>query len=162
MADRIFRLDRRELVTGLGAAVLSPALPRIAAAQGRPSLMLQAKAGIVALRPGEANTPIWSLLGPAHERDMSLKRGDDLEITLANELPVAAALNWHGLDGVPAAEPLVARAPLSPGAKQTFVIPLRHAALLCATFASWGGQRPPGGHWSSESEPVAVTATRSF
>jgi hypothetical protein len=124
--------------------------------------MLQAKAGIVALRPGEANTPIWSLLGPAHERDMSLKRGDDLEITLANELPVAAALNWHGLDGVPAAEPLVARAPLSPGAKQTFVIPLRHAALLCATFASWGGQRPPGGHWSSESEPVAVTATRSF
>src|ERR1700688_3296050 len=107
MADRIFRLDRRELVTGLGAAVLSPALPRIAAAQGRPSLMLQAKAGVVALRPGEANTPIWSLLGPPPER--SLKRGDELEITLANELPVAAVLNWHGLDGVAAADPLAAR-----------------------------------------------------
>src|SRR5258706_3895547 len=74
MADRIFRLDRRELVTGLGAAVLSPALPRIAAAQGRPSLMLQARTGVIALRPGEANTLIWSLwslLGPIP--DISLK-----------------------------------------------------------------------------------------
>src|SRR6267142_5352395 len=88
MADRIFRLDRRELVTGLGAAVLSPALPRIAAAQGRLSLMLQAQAGVMALRPGEADTPIWSLLGPAP--DISLKRGDELAITVANELPVAA------------------------------------------------------------------------
>src|SRR5260370_13473521 len=95
MADRIFRLDRRELVTGLGAAVLSPALPRIAAAQGRLSLMLQAQAGVMALRPGEADTPIWSLLGPAP--DISLKRGDELTITTANEPPVGAKLNWYGL-----------------------------------------------------------------
>ncbi len=166
MADRIFRLDRRELVTGLGAAVLSPALPRIAAAQGRPSLMLQAKAGIVALRPGEANTPIWSLLGPAPERDMSLKRGDDLEITLANELPVAAALNWHGLDGVPAAEPLVARAPLSPGAKQTFVIPLRHAGtFMCDLRLLGDGQArplPARALVVRESEPVAVDRDEVF
>src|SRR6266478_1117585 len=110
MADRIFRLDRRELVTGLGAAVLSPALPRIAAAQGRPSLMLQARTGVIALRPGEANTliwSIWSLLGPVP--DISLKRGDELEITLSNELPVAATLSWCGLDGIPAAEPLAVR-----------------------------------------------------
>src|SRR5436190_23603331 len=74
MADRIFRLDRRGLVAGLGAAVLSPALPWIAAAQGRPSLMLQAKASVIALRPGEANTPIWSLLGPAP--DIATLEGD--------------------------------------------------------------------------------------
>jgi len=166
MADRIFRLDRRELVAGLGAAVLSPALPRIAAAQGRPSLMLQAKAGIVALRPGEANTPIWSLLGPAPERDISLRRGDELEITLANELPVAAALNWHGLDGVPAAEPLAARAPLSPGAKETFVIPLRHAGtFMCDLRLLGDGQArplPARALVVRESEPVAVDRDEVF
>jgi FtsP/CotA-like multicopper oxidase with cupredoxin domain len=166
MADRIFRLDRRELVTGLGAAVLSPALPRIAAAQGRPSLMLQAKAGIVALRPGEANTPIWSLLGPAPERDISLRRGDELEITLANELPVAAALNWHGLDGVPAAEPLAARAPLSPGAKETFVIPLRHAGTFMCDLRLLGDSQarplPARALVVRESEPVAVDRDEVF
>jgi FtsP/CotA-like multicopper oxidase with cupredoxin domain len=122
--------------------------------------MLQAKAGIVALRPGEANTPIWSLLGPAPERDISLRRGDELEITLANELPVAAALNWHGLDGVPAAEPLAARAPLSPGAKETFVIPLRHAGtFMCDLRLLGDGQArplPARALVVRESEPIAV------
>ena len=166
MADRIFRLDRRELVTGLGAAVLSPALPRIGAAQGRPSLMLQAKPGVVALRPGEANTPIWSLLGPAPERDISLKRGDELEITLANELPVAVMLNWHGLDGVPAAEPLAARAPLSPGAKETFVIPLRHAGtFMCDLRLLGDGQArplPARALVVTENEPVTVDREQVF
>ena len=166
MADRIFRLDRRELVTGLGATVLSPALPRIAAAQGRPSLRLQAKAGTVALRPGEANTPIWSLLGPAPERDISLKRGDELEITLANELPVAAALNWHGLDGVPEAEPLAARAPQSPGAKETFVIPLRHAGTFMCDLRLLGDSQarplPARALVVRETEPVAVDRDEVF
>jgi len=166
MADRIFRLDRRELVAGLGAAVLSPALPRIAAAQGRPSLMLQAKAGMVALRPGEANTPIWSLLGPAPERDISLRRGDELEITLANELPTAVVLNWHGLDGVPVADPLAARAPLSPGAKETFVIPLRHAGTLMCDLRLFGdGQArplPARALVVAENEPVAVDREQAF
>ena len=166
MADRIFRLDRRELVTGLGAAVLSPALPRIAAAQGRPSLVLQAKAGTVALRQGEANTPIWSLLGLAPERDTSLKRGDELEITLANELPAAAALNWHGLDGVPTAEPLAARAPFSSGAKETFVIPLRHAGtFMCDLRLLGDGQArplPARALVVRENEPVAVDRDEVF
>jgi FtsP/CotA-like multicopper oxidase with cupredoxin domain len=128
--------------------------------------MLQAKAGIVALRPGEANTPIWSLLGPAPERDISLRRGDELEITLANELPVAAALNWHGLDGVPAAEPLAARAPLSPGAKETFVIPLRHAGtFMCDLRLLGDGQArplPARALVVRESEPVAVDRDEVF
>jgi FtsP/CotA-like multicopper oxidase with cupredoxin domain len=160
MADRIFRLDRRELVTGLGAAVFSPTLPLIAAAQGRPSLMLQAKAGAIALRPGEANTPIWSLLGPAPEHDISLKRGDEPEITLANELPVGAVLNWHGLEGVPAAEPFLARAPISPGARETFVIPLRHAGtFMCDLRLLGDGQArplPARALVVRESEAVAV------
>src|SRR5256886_9134988 len=158
MADRIFRLDRRGFGAGRAAAARSPALPRIAAAQERPSLMLQAKAGVIALRPGEANTPIWSLLGPAP--DINLKRGDELEITLVNELPVAAALNCHGLDGVPAAEPLAARVPLLPGARETLVIPLRRAGTFMRDLRLLGdGQArplPARALVVSESEPVAV------
>jgi FtsP/CotA-like multicopper oxidase with cupredoxin domain len=162
MADRIFRLDRRELVAGLGAAALSPAMPRIVAAQGHPSLVLQAKAGVIALRPGEPNTPIWSLLGPTPERDTSFKRGDELEITLGNELPVPAALNWHGIDGVPAAEPLVARAPLSAGAKETFAIPLRHAGtFMCDLRLLGDGQvRPSSARALAVGEKEAVTVDR--
>jgi FtsP/CotA-like multicopper oxidase with cupredoxin domain len=164
MAERIFRLDRRELVTGLGAAILSPALPCIAAAQGRRSLMLQAQAGVIALRPGEANTPIWSLLGPAV--DISLKRGDELEITLANELPIAAVLNWHGLDGVPAAEPLAARAPVSPGARETLEIPLRHAGTFICDLRLLGDglarPSPARAVVVRESEPVAVDRDEVF
>jgi FtsP/CotA-like multicopper oxidase with cupredoxin domain len=162
MADRIFRLDRRELVAGLGAAALSPAMPRIVAAQGHPSLVLQAKASVIALRPGEPNTPIWSLLGPTPERDTSFKRGDELEITLGNELPVPAALNWHGIDGVPAAEPLVARAPLSAGAKETFAIPLRHAGtFMCDLRLLGDGQvRPSSARALAVGEKEAVTVDR--
>ena len=164
MADRIFRLDRRELVTGLGAAVLSPALPRIAAAQGRASLMLQAQAGVIALRPGEADTSIWSLLGPAP--DISLKRGDELTITLANELPVAVTLNWQGLDGVQAAEPLAARTPGSPRARETLEIPLRHAGTFMWDLRLLGdGQAralPARALVVNESEPVPVDRDQVF
>ena len=164
MADRIFRLDRRELVTGLGAAVLSPALPRIAAAQGRASLMLQAQAGVIALRPGEADTSIWSLLGPAP--DISLKRGDELTITLANELPVAVTLNWHGLDGVQAEEPLAARTPVSPRARETLEIPLRHAGTFMWDLRLLGdGQAralPARALVVNESEPVPVDRDQVF
>jgi FtsP/CotA-like multicopper oxidase with cupredoxin domain len=164
MADRIFRLDRRELVTGLGAAVLSSALPRITAAQGRPSLMLQAQAGVIALRPGEGDTPIWSLLGPAP--DISLKRGDELTITVANELPVAATLNWHGLDGVQAAEPLAARVPLSPGARETLEIPLRHAGSFMWDLRLLGDGKarplPARALVVKESEPVPVDRDQVF
>src|SRR5258705_12900202 len=53
MADRIFPLNRRELIAGLGAAVLCPAMPPVVLAQGpRPSMMLRAKADVIALRPG--------------------------------------------------------------------------------------------------------------
>src|ERR1700719_3338298 len=115
MADRIIQLDRRELMAGLGATALGPAMSGIAAAQGRPSLTRQAKAGAIALRPGAADTPIWSLQGAAPDPGFRFKRGDELEITLQNELPVPTVLNWHGLDGVPAAEPLAVRTPVAQG-----------------------------------------------
>jgi len=160
MADRIFPLNRRELMAGLGAAALGPAIPPMAVAQGRPSLTLQAKAGAIALRPGAPETPIWSLAGPAADRDISFRRGDAVEITLLNDLPVPTVLNWHGIDGVPAAEPLAALTPLAPGARQTFAIPLRHAGtLMCDLRLLGDGQARPAPARAlivGESEPVAV------
>lgn len=158
MADRIFRPDRRELLAGLGAAALGPAMPQIAAAQGRWRLMLEAKAGVIALRPGQPDTPIWFFQGPPP--DLHFRRGDELEIALQNELPVPAVLNWHGLDGVPAAEPLTARAPLPPGGKENPVIPLRQAGTFMCDLRLLGDAQtrplPARALIVGESEPVAV------
>jgi FtsP/CotA-like multicopper oxidase with cupredoxin domain len=134
MTDQTFPLTRREFVAGLSTTVLGPA---IALAEGRPSLLLQAKADVIALRPGMPDTRIWSLGGST----LRFKRGDNIEVTLANQLPVPAVLNWRGLDGVRAADPLVAATPLGPGASQTFAIPLRHAGTyLCDLRLNGDGQ----------------------
>jgi FtsP/CotA-like multicopper oxidase with cupredoxin domain len=131
-------------MAGLGAAALGPAMPGIVAAEGRPALVLHAKAGFIALRPGAPATPIWSLQGPAPDPGLRFKRGDELAMTLQNELPVPTALNWHGIDGVPAAEPLAARPLLAPGAKQTFLIPLRQAGtFMCDLRLVGDGQAQP-------------------
>ena len=134
----------------------------MAAAQGRPSLTLQAKAGVIALRPGGPDTPIWSLQGPTPDPGFRFKRGDPLEINLGNELPVSAVLNWHGIDGIPAAEPLVARAPLPPGGKETFAIPLRHAGTFWCDLRLLGdGQaRPSRARALVVGESEAVTVDR--
>ncbi len=168
MADRLLRLDRRELMAGLAAAALGPVMPGMAAAAvpPRPALLLQARAGVVALRPGGPDTPIWSLAGPALDPGLRFKRGDELEITLSNELPVPAVLNWHGLEGVPAAEPLAARTPLAPGARETFLVPLRHAGtLLCDLRLMGDGQARPSPALAlviAESEAVAADRDEVF
>ncbi len=158
MADSIFPVNRRELLAGLGAAVLGPAMPSPVSAQGRPALMLQAKAGGIALRPSGPDTPVWLLGG--YEPVSRFKRGDELEITCANDLPVPVVLNCHGIDGVPAVEPLTVRAPLAAGARETFVIPLRHAGtFLCDLRLLGDGQALPSQGLAlivGESEAVGV------
>ena len=91
---------------------------------------------------------------------MRFRRGDQLEVTLENDLPVPVVLNWHGIDGAPAAEPLAPRPPLAPGAKDTFVLPLRHAGtFLCDLRLLGDGQARPSPARAlvvGESEPVGV------
>jgi FtsP/CotA-like multicopper oxidase with cupredoxin domain len=136
----------------------------MAVAQGRPSLTLRANAGVAAIRQGGPETPIWSLGAPTS--DLGLKRGSTLEITLLNDLPVPTVLNWHGIDGVPAAEPLAAQMPLAPGAKQTLAIPLRHAGtLMCDLRLLGDGQARPSPARAlivGESEPVTVDRDEVF
>ena len=151
----------------MGAAVVvSPAIPQRAAAQDRPSLTLQAKADVVALRPGEPDTPIWSLQDTKPSLGPRFKRGDTLQVTLGNELPVPTVLNWRGIEGVPAAEALATRPPLAPGATESLTIPLRHAGTLLGDFRLLGdGQARPSRALPlivGESEPVAVDRDEVF
>jgi FtsP/CotA-like multicopper oxidase with cupredoxin domain len=166
MTDQIFPLTRREFVAGLGSAILGPVTSSIALAGGRPPLMLQAKADVVALRPGAPDTPIWSLGGSTSDPALRFKRGDAIEVALANQLPVPAVLNWRGLDGVPAAEPLAATAPLAPGANQILSIPLRHAGtLLCDLRLLGDGQAQPSSARAlivAESEAVTIDRDEVF
>ena len=158
MASPKILLNRRKLVAGLGATALIPAFPSIGAAQGRPSLAVQAKANSIALRPGGPDTPIWSLGGP----DLRFKRGDTLEIAFGNELPTPAILNWRGIDGIPSAEPLTARLAIATGAKDTFQLPLRHAGtFLCdLSLIDDAAGRPSRARALVVGETEAVTADR--
>jgi FtsP/CotA-like multicopper oxidase with cupredoxin domain len=159
MKDPAFPLTRRQVLAGLGASAFGASMPTPALAQARPGLVLQAKPGVAALRPGQPDTPIWSLVTPPAS-SMRFKRGDELEVTLGNELPVPVVLNWHGIDGAAAAEQLMARPPLASGAKDTFVMPLRHAGtFLCDLRLLGDGQARPSPARAlvvQESEPVAV------
>ena len=153
-------------MAGMGAAVLGPAMPGSAAAQGRPSLMLQARAGVISLLPGQPDTPIWSLQAPTPDPGLRFKRGGDLEITLRNELPVPTLLNWHGIDGLPAAEPLAARSPLAAMAEETLVIPLRHAGTFLCDLRLLGDGKarplPARALVVGEDEAVAVDRDEVF
>jgi FtsP/CotA-like multicopper oxidase with cupredoxin domain len=156
MASPKSLLDRRELMAGLGAAALLPIWPATGSAQGRAALALQAKPDVLALRPGAAATPVWSLGGP----EMRFRRGETVEVAFANELPQPVTLNWRGLDGVAGAESLTARAPLAAGAKESLQLPLRHAGTLLCDLGLLGDglARPsrPRALVVRETEPIAV------
>ena len=158
MADRIFHPDRRALMAGLGAATVSPLLPRLAIAGVRQTVALQAKANTIALRPGQPDTPIWSI-GPQNDA-LRFKRGDTLDVNLTNDTTAPIALNWHGLGGVPAAEPLLAEPALAAQAKQSLVVPLRHAGTFMCDLRLLGDDqgRPSAARALiiGESDAVAV------
>jgi FtsP/CotA-like multicopper oxidase with cupredoxin domain len=97
---------------------------------------------------------VWSL-GDARLR---FKRGDSPQIALANELAVPMALNWRGIDGVAASEPLLGRPPLRPAASDTFRLPLRHAGTYLCDFALLGD----GAAQASRSLPLLVTETETI
>jgi FtsP/CotA-like multicopper oxidase with cupredoxin domain len=155
MTKGVFPLTRRGLLAGLGSAMLSPPAPAMAAPTSRQALTLQAKPGTATLRPG-VDAPVWSLVGPTPRPVMRFQRGDEVAVTLENELPVPIVLNWQGVDA--GAEPLLARPPLASGGTDKFVVPLRHAGSFACDLRLLGdGQARPLPTWAlivGESEPV--------
>ena len=75
-------------------------------------------------------------------------------------------LNWRGIGGAKAAEPLLARAAVAPGTKETFEIPLRYAGtFMCdLRLLGDGAARPsrPLPLVVGESEPVVVDRDEVF
>jgi FtsP/CotA-like multicopper oxidase with cupredoxin domain len=157
--DPLLRLDRRTFMAGLAAA-LGSAIPARAASEARPALALQAQSTALALRPGQPDTSIWSLASATSTGPLRFKRGDALDLQLSNATKAPIALDWHGLDGVAAIEPLIASAPLAAQARQSFVVPFRHAGTFLCDFRLLGdGQPPPSAARAvivAESEMVAV------
>jgi FtsP/CotA-like multicopper oxidase with cupredoxin domain len=133
MPDHISQPNRRAVLTGLGALALTPRARPACAEESLPTA-LRAKPGILALREGEPATEVWSL----GDQALRFKRGDRPQIALSNDLPVPLVLNWRGLDGIAATEPLLGRSPLRPAASDTFALPLRHAGTYLADMALLG------------------------
>jgi FtsP/CotA-like multicopper oxidase with cupredoxin domain len=144
MADRTSGLDRRDLIAGLGATLIGPALPsRAAAAEERPALALEARTDTISLRPGQPASSIVSLArGPANG-ELRFSRGDQLQVDLTNQTGIPIALNWRGFDGVPACQPLLGQAPLSPQGRVSLAIPLRQAGTFMCDVRLLGDGRPP-------------------
>ncbi|MDB5617630.1 multicopper oxidase domain-containing protein [Tardiphaga sp.] len=139
-------VTRRTLLAGFGSAILAPSLAAWTAsparAQARLSLALRAAPGTLPLRPG-APGPAWLLAG-APDGPLRYRRGDEIDVTFQNDLPVPVALNWRGQNGMAAAEPLLGRPPVAPGGNDAFPLSLRHAgtALLDARLLGDGQALP--------------------
>lgn len=140
-------IDRRAVLTGLvGSALAAPHLTSAQTAARAPvPLVLRARPVRRALRPGAPDAEIWAL-EPESRGPLAFRRGDTLAMTFRNDLPVPTVLNWHGLDGAPDTEPLLARAPVPPGGSDTVSLPLSRAGtLMCdARLLGDGGARATG------------------
>ena len=161
MSDHIFRPNRRAVTAALAAAAF-PWPDKAAHAEQVSRLALRCKEDVLELREGQPATPIWSL----GDQPLRFKRGDRPEITLTNDLPVPALLNWHGIDGIASAEPLLARSALAPSATDTLQLPLRHAGTYLCDVALLGDGAARATRALplivSENEPVQVDRDETF
>lgn len=125
-------IHRRALLAGLAGTVLAAAQGHAQQASvSRPAIPLTLRARSVrrALQPGASDSEIWAL-EPETAGPLSFRRGDTVALTFQNDLPVRAVLNWYGLDGVPDAEPLLARPPLETGGRETVTLPLLQSGTV--------------------------------
>jgi FtsP/CotA-like multicopper oxidase with cupredoxin domain len=112
------------------------------------------------LTPNLPDSPIWTLDAGAPGSILRFRRNDDLQVALVNDSPVPAVLNWAGIDGVPAAEPLTGQGPVSAGGRASLTIPLRHAGTFLVDTRLLGGSKerpsPACALIVDETEKVAV------
>lgn len=161
MSNQIPKVGRRELMAGLSAAAMASALPA-APATGLRAPTLRARADTIALRQGGPETPVWTFATPHLRFDRTDRQG----ITFENDLPIPAVLNWRGLGGAKAAEPLLSQAAVAPNASETFEISLRYpGTFMCDIRLLLDGAARPSRPLPlvvAENEPVAVDRDELF
>jgi FtsP/CotA-like multicopper oxidase with cupredoxin domain len=165
MNTRLFDPTRREVMAGLGAT----AIGMVAGGAVPPAtvrLALQARAATLALRPGQSATPVWELAAPGPAGNVRLKRGDRCEVAFRNDLPVPVLPAWRGLEGAAAAEPLLSRGAVVPGATETSIVSIPYAGTLMADLRLLeDGLKSPARPLPvivQETEPVAAERDELF
>lgn len=163
MKQRIFALDRRQVLAGIGSSLGASAAGLMAGgASPLPTaqVLLQARPATLALRPGQPATPIWELAAASHIGNVRFKRGDRCEMVFRNDLPVPLSPAWYGLDGTALSDPLRGRAPTAPNSTETSIISIPNAGTLLADFRLFEGRlnQParPLPIISAETSPIAV------
>ena len=140
MTHQFVSPSRRAVLGGLGAASLgiavSRTVPALEATSAGQAMRLQAKAGLLALLPGQPLSPVWELAAPAPV--LRTRHNAGLNLVLANELAIPVAISVRGPAGVPNLEPLLAQPALMPGATISLPLPSPQAGtafcdirLLC-------------------------------
>jgi len=142
LTNQVFLPSRRTLLAGFGGTALMSGLRLPALGQAGQALSLRARPVAAALGPGLPKSQIWALEG-ATPGPLRFSKGD-LTVTLSNELPAPIVLNWLGIDGAQAATPLTGLAPVPPGGRASFTLPLRQAgtALVSAQLLGDSANRP--------------------
>jgi FtsP/CotA-like multicopper oxidase with cupredoxin domain len=158
MTNQVFSPSRRSLLAALGGAALTSGMGLPALAQAPKNLSLRARPGKLASGEGGFEPPVW-LLETGSAGAIRVPKGD-LAVTLSNELPLPIVLNWLGIDGAPEAEPLTRKAPIPPGGRTTFTLPLRQAgtSLISAQLLGDASGRPTAGRILivEDAPPIAV------
>lgn len=147
-------MNRRDWMAGFGAASLGLLLPGSLLAQGRPPISIKAQQGGLGIRNGGPETPIWTL----GSTELRFQRGDDLQVEFANDLKVPVGLDWRGINGVPAIEPLISRRMLAPSGWENIRIPLRHAGTFLCDMVLLDLQNP----LPARGRPLVVAENQSI
>lgn len=158
---RAFRPDRRALIAGFGATLLSPSIGWAQPAGApRSSLALRARPMSRALRQGQPESGIWGLESDGPGPGLSFARGEEIAVAFRNDLPSPAVLSWRSVHGSPASEPLIGRAPVAAGGSDTFNVGLgRAGTLVCDVRLLGDGQPRPSAATAlvvRETDAVAV------
>ncbi|MCF2523836.1 multicopper oxidase domain-containing protein [Bradyrhizobium sp. G127] len=157
MTNQVFSPSRRGLLAGLGGTALTAGLRLPAAAQSGASLSLRARPGTIPLQAGGTGQAVW-MLDTDQAGALRFGKGD-LAVNLSNELPAPIVLNWLGIDGAAAAEPLTGQAPVLPGGRASFTVPLRQSGTYLVNALVPEGAPPPTAGRAlivEDSPPVAV------
>jgi FtsP/CotA-like multicopper oxidase with cupredoxin domain len=164
MTNQVFSPSRRVLLAGLGGVAVTSGLRLPAFAQGQAlaqagaTLGLRARPATVTLGAGLPQSQIWSFEA-ANADPLRFGKGD-LAVTLSNELSAPIVLNWLGIDGAQAASALTGQAPVPPGGRASFTLPLRQPGtfLVNAQLLGEASARPTTARALivDDSPPVAV------